>query len=79
MLPLQVLSMMQESREELQLTVRRRASPSSTLQVDNLPEGERFLLEVKKLRGALGLRIAGGKDKLYGQGMWDGVKWAGAQ
>ena len=37
-------------------------------EMSNLPEGETFVVDVKKESGAFGLRIAGGKGKPFGGG-----------
>ena len=61
-------SLLQSSGEELQLEILRRATPTSFSHLKGLPDGTSFVVEVAKHRGALGLRIAGGRDKPFGAG-----------
>ena len=63
-----MLSLLQTSGEELQLELLRRAKPTSTSHIPDLPHGEGFIVEVVKHCGTLGLRIAGGADKPTGAG-----------
>ena len=63
-----MLSLLQSSGEELELVILRRAKPTSTSHILNLPHGEGFIVEVIKHGGILGLRIAGGADKPIGAG-----------
>ena len=65
---LQALSLIQSSGASLEIELQRRASPASNMHIDNLPRGHSFLVELHKQAGALGLRVAGGKDKLTGAG-----------
>ena len=63
-----MLSLIQGSGENLQLGIRRRASPASSLNIEGLPEGHPSVIELEKQHGALGLRILGGIDKVFGSG-----------
>ena len=65
---LQVLSLIQSSGTSLEIGLQRKATPAPNLHIDNLPKGHSFLVELHKRDGALGLRIAGGTDKLTGAG-----------
>ena len=60
--------MIQSSGVWLELVVQRKARPASSLGIDNLPPGDTFIVELEKQKGALGLRISGGKDKVHGSG-----------
>ena len=63
-----MLSLLQSSGKELRLELLRRAKPTSTSHIPDLPHGEGFIVEVVKNCGTLGLRIAGGADKPIGAG-----------
>ncbi len=61
-----MLSDIQQSGEILSLSISR---PTTAWSHDNLPPpGVSFKVELKKQRGSLGLRLAGGKDKQNGLG-----------
>ena len=64
---LQVLKLIQQSNDVLNLGVSRRA-PSPWSDIENLPPGTSFVVELEKRQGSLGLRIAGGKNKPFGFG-----------